>query len=60
MPDNDGNGWDEYKRLVIYRLDTIDRRLYNIEAGLVGARVKIAGVSAGLAIIISIILGVIL
>jgi hypothetical protein len=41
MEDNDmteGNGWDEYKRLVVHelercnkRLDKIDKRLHNME-----------------------------
>ena len=57
---NDNNGWDEYKRLVINelsransRLDLVDRRLSGIERNIGVLQTKAATWAAGVAIIIS-------
>ena len=54
------NGWDQYKRLVINelertnkRLDTMDKRLAKIERNIVVLQTKAATWAAGIAIIIS-------
>jgi hypothetical protein len=55
-----GNGWDQYKRLVIHelentnlRLDRMDKRLSKIERNIVILQTKAATWAAGIAIVIS-------
>ena len=57
---SDGNGWTEYKRLVINelertnkRLDIMDKRLSKIERNIVILQTKAATWAAGIAIVIS-------
>ena len=59
-PDRDGNGWTEYKRLVInelertnLRLDRMDKRLGRIERNITILQTKAATWAASIAIIIS-------
>ncbi len=54
------NGWDQYKRLVInelertnHRLDMVDKRLSKIEKNIVILQTKAATWAAGIAIVIS-------
>jgi len=54
------NGWDQYKRLVIHelentnsRLDRMDKRLAKIERNIVVLQTKAATWAAGIAIVIS-------
>ncbi len=57
---NNTNGWDEYKLLVIseleranQRLDAVDKRLTKIEKNIAILQTKAATYSAGIAIIVS-------
>jgi hypothetical protein len=54
------NGWDQYKRLVInelertnHRLDMVDKRLSKIEKNIVILQTKAATWAAGIAMVIS-------
>lgn len=62
-----GNGWSEYEKLVLYRLDIIEARLGNIESRLAineqnttANKVKMGGIYTILALVVSIIVGVVI
>lgn len=57
---HDNNGWDEYKRLVINelgrankRLDLVDKRLSRIESSVIILQTKAATWAAGIALLVS-------
>ena len=49
---HDGNGWNEYEKLVMFRLDKIDERLEKLESSIIGLKVKAASWGAGMALVV--------
>jgi len=43
MRDGDGNGWDEYKRLVMDKLDTLSEQVSSMNKKLSQVRLDVAG-----------------